>query len=331
MSNSSLDDAKRRLDDLLGQLEAPAPPDEQPEPPVMPLPLPAAPPQLTEALTRLAIGAALLGLDALGERARAWEQAAGLAPGVPAADGSGLEIPVRVAGEEQFRLGLIGWIFETEAELRPQGNPLQWSRRVVGHLFNSVFSVAFESLPRLGAPRRPAGEGGEQETARWVARGQLEEQRSRAFAAVAVDEIVNGTIVALAGQRGVQEAVAQLVRSPAMDDAIVTLAGREGVQRAVAELVRGPAIADAITYLVGTPALEEALDTLAHSPALVELVQQQGTNIAGEIAEEVRERGMAADAGAEALARRLLGRPPRAALPPEAKGMTVNERVKRRR
>lgn len=324
MANSSLDDAKRRLDELLGQLEAPASPAAGAEQTAL------APPQLTEALTRLVIGAALLGMEAFAERTRAWEQAAAIGPGVPAADGSGVEIPVRLAGEDQFRLGLIGWLFETEAELRPQGNPLQWSRRVVGHLFNSVFSVAFESLPRLGASRRPTGEASEQETARWVARGRLEERRSRAFAAVALDEIVNQAIPALAAQRGVQEAVAQLVRSPAMDDAIVTLARREGVQRAVAELVRSPVVEDALTYLVATPAMEEALEALAHSPALVELVQTQGSTIAGEIAEEVRERGMAADTGVEAFARRLLGRPPRAELPAEAHGMMVSERAKRR-
>jgi hypothetical protein len=217
-----------------------------------------------------------------------------------------------------FRAGLIGWIFETEEELRPHGNPLQWSRTVVGYLFNTVFSVVLDALPLPGVVRRQA-EGGpvEQETTRWVTRGQLEEQRSRAFAAVALQEMLNQAIPYLARQPGVQQAIAELVRSPAMDDAIVTLARREGVQEAVIELMRSPAI-------------EEAIDHLAHSPALVDLVQAQGSTIAGEIADEVRERGADGDAALERLARRLLGRPPRTQLPPDEQGLLVTERLRRK-
>jgi len=333
----NFDAAKRQLDAALGRLAAPGDPspyadqppvwDEPQRPewvavPDAPSPAPL-PVQTSEALTRLLIGAVVLGLDGLGAHAGRWERAAGMERGIPTPDQAGLDIPVRAPGDPRFRHGLIGWVFETEAELRPQGNPLQWLRGVAGHFSGSVFSAVLDGLPHL-VPRMQRAESGEQETARWVARGQLEEQRSRAFASAALDDMLNQAIPYLASQRGVQQAVSALVRSPAMDDAIVALARREGVRHAVAELVRSPVMEDAVTYLVATQAMDEAINTLAHSPALVELVQTQSSSLAGVVVEEVRERAVSADILVERLARRILRRPPRAQLPPDAQGLFVS-------
>ena len=343
----NFDAAKRQLDAALNRLDTA---DTQPDPlpawdepqrpawvavPEAPAPAPL-PVQASEALTRLLIGAVVLGLDGLGAQAGRWERAAGLERGIPTPNQAGLDIPVRAPGDPRFRHGLIGWVFETEEELRPQGNPLQWLRGVAGHFSGSVFSAVLDGLPRF-VPNMQRAESGEQDTARWVARGQLEEQRSRAFASAAIDDMLNQAIPYLASQRGVQQAVSALVRSPAMDDAIVVLARREGVRQAVAELVRSPvmedavttlvrspAMEDAVTYLVGTKAMDEAISTLAHSPALVELVHTQSSSIADAVVEEVRERAVSADIFAERLARRLLRRPPRAKLPPEAHGLFVS-------
>jgi hypothetical protein len=331
---------------------------------------PAPPPaasqgrQTTEALTRLVVGAAVLGLDALAERAAGWEQQAGIERGEPAAGGVAIDVPIRTPDGARFRHGLIGWVFETEEELRPSGNPLQWLRRVTGHLGGSVFSVVFDSLPRIGPRRRRPAPASDQETERWVERGLREEQRSRAFAAAALDDIVNQAIPYLARQPGVQQAVAELVRSPAMDDAIVTLAHRDGVQQAIADLVRSPAMNDAIvtlarrdgvqqavaelvrspligdavttivrspamddavTHLVGTQAMSDAIGTLSKNPALVELVQTQSTSLVTEIVEDVRVQGIRIDDAFEGMARRLLGRRPRTSLPEAYNGLVVTE------
>lgn len=340
----NFDDARRQLDAALGRLAAESADDHAAEPPAAapPEPPPAVeaplPVQTTEALTRLAVGAAVLLLDELATRAGAWERAAGITRGVPGDDGS-VAIPVRAPAGERFRHGLIGWIFATEEELRPQGNPLQWLRGVAGHLSGSLFAVVLDNLPRLGPlapPTRP--EPSEQEIARWAARGQLEEERSRAFARAALDDTLAAAIPALARQPGVQRAVAELLRAPAVDEAIVTLARRPGMQQALAELarspamgeavraiVRSPAMEEAVTYLVGTRAMGDAIETLAQSTALEELVQKQSSSIAGAIVEEVRERAVSADTVVEGLARRLLRRPSRSQLPNEARGLMVRE------
>lgn len=327
----NFDDARRQLDAALGRLGEPAASAEPTSPVEPPLPV-----QTTEALTRLAVGVAVLVLDELAARAGSWERAAGLSRGVPRDDGA-LDIPVRVPADPRFRHGLIGWIFETEAELRPQGNPLQWLRGVAGHLSGSVFAVVLDTLPRL-APRPQRPEPGDQETARWAARGQLEEARSRAFAQAAIDDILATAIPAIARQPGVQQATVELLRSPAMDEAIVTLVRRPGMQQALAELaaspameaavraiVRSPAMEDAVTHLMSTRAMDDAIETLAHSPALEELVQQQSSSVAEAVLDEVREHAVSADILAERLARRLLRRPPRTQLPPDAQGLMLRE------
>ncbi|HEX9370725.1 MAG TPA: hypothetical protein VF897_06945 [Roseiflexaceae bacterium] len=292
------------------------------------------------ALTRLVIGAAVIGLDGLAQRAAEWERRAGLQGDDPPAAGGD---PPANAGD--IRHAMIGWIFETQEHLRPSGDPGDWLKTISSHMVGTVTTVIRESLPTFslfGRSHDKKPEPIDPDTARWIARGQAEEQRSRAVAQVALEDLIDLTIGYLAGRPGVQAAIAELVRSPAMDDAIVQLARRDGVQQAVGELVHSPLIGDAVTqivrspamedavrYLVNTPAMEDAIESLSESPALIELVQTQSTSFAGEILEEVRERGVSGDTILEGLARRLFRRPPRSALPPEARGLLVETEKKR--
>jgi hypothetical protein len=239
-----------------------------------------APAQTSEALVRLLIGVAVLGLDALSARAGVWEERAGSGDGTGEPRPNGAAPAGEGRAEARFRHGLIGWIFETEEELRPRGNPLQWLRSVVAHLFSTVFSVVFDSLPRLGRRRARGADPSDQDTARWVERGLAEERRSRAFAAAALEDILGAAIPYLASQQGVQDAIAQLVRSPAMNDAIVTLARRKGVQEAVGHLVRSPMMDDAIVTLAARPGVQDAVAQLVRSPmmddAIVTLAARPG-------------------------------------------------------
>ncbi|GAB4447098.1 MAG: hypothetical protein OHK0015_50920 [Chloroflexi bacterium OHK40] len=257
--NQRFDEARRQLDTALAGLTSEEPPHS-----VSPAPEPGAPP-ITEVLTRLAVGVLILGLDAFAAQAGGWEQVAGITRAAPAAP-SGPRAP----GALRFRHGMIGWAFETEAQLRPGGNPRQWLRVVVGHLAGTVFSVVLDALPWPGQrrARSDAPASTDQTTTRWVARGRAEEERSRAFASAALADILDEAIPALAHRPGVQQALTGLVRSPAMDNAITTLAARPGVQQAIAELVRSPAIDDAITTLAARPGVQQAIAGLVRSPAI---------------------------------------------------------------
>lgn len=318
----------------------------------------------SEALARLLVGAALLGLDGLATRSGAWEAVAGIerhqqAP--PAAEGE--------IGSGRFRHATIGWILETEERLRPRGNPISWLRAVVTYIFGTVFSVVIDllPLPRPGLRRRRGrpGEPTDEETRRWVRRGEAEEEPSRRFARAALEDIVDRAIVYLADRPAVGRALGTIVRSPAMDDAVSQILQGSAIEQAISRvatspaldeavaavarspaldeavtrvvrspaleeaverIVRTPAMEEAITYLVSTKAMNEAIDTLAKSPALVDLVTTQSTSVVAEILEEVREHGVSADRLVEGLVRRLLRRPPRSALPLEANVLVIVER-----
>jgi hypothetical protein len=74
--------------------------------------------------------------------------------------------------------------------------------------------------------------------------------------------------------------------------------------------------------------MADAIETLSKSPALVDLVTTQGSSVASEILEEVRERGVSGDQLIEGLARRILGRTPRSKLPPEASGLLLADALR---
>ncbi|MCX7791717.1 MAG: hypothetical protein N2378_13835 [Chloroflexaceae bacterium] len=321
------------------------------------------PPPPTEALLRLAVGAALLGLDGLAARSGAWEAAAGISRSAETTPDRNAE-----TGAGRFRHALIGWLFEAEAHLRPRGNPIAWLRTVVAYLFGTVFSVVIEMLPlpRFGARRgrRANADPTDEDTRRWIDRGLAEEGPSRRFARAALEDMLHRAIIYAADRPAVAQALGAIVRSPAMDDAVEHIVAGPVVERAIervaaspaldtvvarvaaspaldtvidsvaespalngaiGKIVRTPAMEDAVTYLTETPAMDQAIETLSQNPALAELVRSQSGSLARDILNDVRSRAIQGDQGLESLARRLLRRPPRASLPPEARGLLVAE------
>jgi hypothetical protein len=309
----------------------------------------APPAPTSEALARLLVGAALLGLDGLSARSAQWEATAGIVrrPEPPPDEGA--------IGSGSFRHALIGWIFESEVRLRPQGNPIAWLRAVVLYMFSTIFAVLIELLPfpRPGF-RRNKGvltDPTDADTQRWMRLGLAEETRSRTFAQAALDDLTHGAILYLARRPAVAEALREIVRSPAMNDAVEQIVAGPAIdqairgvaqspaldeaisqivqgpaiEQAVSHLVRTPAMEDAVTHLVGTPAMNDAIETIAQSPALVTLVTTQGSSVANEILGQVRQRTAQSDNRIEGLVRRILRRSPRTALPPERQGLTIDE------
>ncbi|PDW01436.1 hypothetical protein [Candidatus Chloroploca asiatica] len=222
---------------------------------------------LTEMLTRLVVGTVLLGLDAFAARSATWENEAGIVRDASLPDPAAGE-----PGSARFRQALIGWIFESEQRLRPQGNPVAWLRSVITYLFGTLFAVLIEllPLPRPGFRRTkpPLAEPTDEETRRWISRGRDEEVQSRRLAAVALEDGVNQAIIYLARRPAVAQALGEIVRSPAMDDAARHLVAGPVVDEAIKRVIASPALDDVIVRVGQSPALDQVITQVAQSPAL---------------------------------------------------------------
>lgn len=226
-------------------------------------------PPATEALTRLVVGAALLGLDGLEARSEGWAAAARIERRQQAPAAAEGEI-----GSGRFRHALVGWVFETEERLRPRGNPISWLRAVVSYSFGTVFAVAFDllPLPRLRRGRGTLAEPTAEETRRWAARGQVEEERSRRFARAALEDMLDGLILYLARRPAVGRALVEVTRSPAMDDAVRQILAGPAVEQAIRQVAQSPAIDEVVASVAKSPALDDAVARVAQSPAIDEVV-----------------------------------------------------------
>lgn len=71
----------------------------------------------------------------------------------------------------------------------------------------------------------------------------------------------------------------------------------------------------ALAKMAWSDSTEDSIDFLATHPSVQELVQTQSTGLANEVIEEVRERTVSADTFLEGIARSILRKAPRAALP----------------
>ncbi len=353
-----------RLDDTeaptQGALVTPATPAAPVEPDARAQAATLPPPPSTEALLRLVVGGALLGLEGLAARSEAWEAAAGISRPGGATPAGGDE-----AGPGRFRYALIGWLFEAETHLRPRGNPIAWLRTVVAYLFGTVFWVVIEMLPlpRFGVRRRRANaDPTDEETQRWIARGLAEAEPSRRFARAALEDMLHHAIIYAADRPAVAQALGAIVRSSAMDEAVEhivagpvieqaigrvaaspaldtvvarvaaspaldtvidSVARSPALDAAIGKIVRSPAMEEAITYLTETPAMDQAIETLSQNPALAELVRSQSSSLAHDILNDVRGMAIQGDHGLENLVRRALRRPPRASLPRELRGLLI--------
>jgi hypothetical protein len=203
--------AKRQLDEALRALSAhdsAVNPGATPGPrPPRGAPAPADAPDAVATLARLLAGAALLGMDELARRGPRWEQQArGDAAGPPPADPP-LSPPAPQTAGDTLRLALTGWVFATQERLRAAPDAGSWLRVAASQTLDAAAAVTSESIAGLRQEPSHAGQVHSPDLSRWVARGQVEEERSRALARVALSDIAQSTITYLAHEPAVEELI----------------------------------------------------------------------------------------------------------------------------
>lgn len=231
MANDQLERANKQLDaalDALVQETLPAVNATQPAPTLPEAPpsgaLPADPQtDAIRTLSRLLVGAVLLGLDQVELRAPDWERQAALKladpssaavpPQQPIAQPPALPGPAgpptpSAEAMLEARHALIGWLFATGDQLRLDPDPSHWVRAAGSHMFATTSALLGQSLGMFGIGRRatrPAPPN--PEITRWIALGRAEEKRSRAVASVAMNDILNETIDFLAQNKSIQNLI----------------------------------------------------------------------------------------------------------------------------
>lgn len=214
---------KRQLDDMLEPFKEPGP--EQIAGTAVPV-LSATPaPDLLSTATRLVVGSLLLTADALAVRAPVWEQLSrGEAAVAPAPEGAqnllaseqpatepvdltAPPVPV-VPPDSLIVLAAIGWLAAIPEQLRANVDPRNVLETARVQLEGTLGALARGSLVmvsrgRLGPPTMLD----DPDLRRWIALGQVEAQRSRALASVAIMSVVRESVAYLASEPAVQQIV----------------------------------------------------------------------------------------------------------------------------
>lgn len=256
---------KQQLDAALQSLDEPAPEGaaEMHTPAMRAVPAP----NLISTATRLVVGSLLLTGDAFAQRALLWEQlAAQVEAAVPstAADApdpqamperADPEAPAPAAPDDsQLVLAAIGWMAAIPSQLSPDAD--------LPHVLETAWLQITASLATLARGSLFTVSGGrlgpqtvleDPDLRRWIVLGQIEAQRSRALAGVALVSI-----------------------------------------------------------------MQEVVAYLASEPAVQQLVQEQGTTLAGDVLDEVREYTVSGDTLVDGLVHRFFGRRRRLSGPAEA-------------
>lgn len=172
-----------------------------------------APPDPVHTLTRFIVGAALLGMDELARRAPEWERQAAQGA-APEEDEALARVAAQIrasappGAEDEMRLALIGWIFETQARLRSAPDAGHWIQSAASTAFDTATALAGQTLGAMFRGRRSAAaRPADADVARWISLGRAEERRSRALAQIALSEIVHEAIGFLAREPALQELV----------------------------------------------------------------------------------------------------------------------------
>lgn len=202
MAKTQLDVARQQLEAAIQALSAgdalattdSAPGQGTPQPA-------AASPDTIETLTRLVLGASLLGLEELERRGPRWERQAAGEPAEDIRAEPGPPAPGAAAGAA-MRQALAGWVFAAHDRLRDAADATSWLRAASAHLLDGAAALTGETLRTRGGPSPRS-----QDLARWIARGQAEEERSKGLARVALAEIVRDSVTYLAHEEAVQELV----------------------------------------------------------------------------------------------------------------------------
>ncbi|NTU83479.1 MAG: hypothetical protein HGA45_29600 [Chloroflexales bacterium] len=182
-------------------------------------------PDLLRTATRLVVGSLLLVTDAMALRAPIWEQLAQseaspppMPDGAPAApvtpepggepeDVSALPAPV-APNDSQIVLAAIGWLAVIPEQLGANGDPRYVLATARVQLEGTLGAFARGSLVmasrgRLGPPTMLD----DPDLKRWITLGQIEAQRSRTLASVAIISIVREAVAYLASEPAVQQIV----------------------------------------------------------------------------------------------------------------------------
>jgi len=227
-----LEQAKRQLDAALRGLSDTdsAPAESVVSPAVAPA---ASAPQATArssaptdpllTLTRLLVGAGLLGMDELARRAPEWERQAAL-DSIPPTEAAAAHSAATVtdrrmpATDEQAGMALVGWIFATQAQLRAAPDLAHWLQSATSQLIGTVAVLASQALGIPSSrPRARTTYRDDSSMAHWIALGRAEERHCRALARVAMREIVQDAIDYMAKEPAIRELIQTQSTSMATD------------------------------------------------------------------------------------------------------------------
>jgi hypothetical protein len=141
---------------------------------------------------------------------------------------------------------------------------------------------------------------------RWVTLSVLDGILASSVADEAVERVLESrwaerTVVHVVDGEQAQRALAGALESPAIERAVAQVINSRLVDDAVARIVDRT-----LVQLPDSPALWSLIETIASSQAVRDILTQQGTGFAEEIADDVRGRSRQADAQLERAARRLL-------------------------
>jgi hypothetical protein len=237
--------------------------------------------------THLMVGSAILGLDELQRQLQSWEHAANQA----------------YSREMQTR---------GTATSQPEPRPAPVQPGTPGEV------AAVEQRPgstQQTLPQQPAPTDTPVENLRYALIGLLFESQSRLEEGITtlsrVDQELGNVATAL---------TRPLQRNPLLAPAqrrfnSYAARGEAEVSRWIERGRQEEARSRILTETAAQLTFESSVHQIAINPEVQELVQKQGTGLAGEVIEEVRERAVSADTLVERVARSLLGRTPREQLP----------------
>jgi hypothetical protein len=238
--------------------------------------------------TRLMVGSAILGLDELQRQLQTWEQAANQA---------------------------YSREMQTHNTTTSQPEPRPASPGQPDSPGEATAAEQRPGSPQPMLPQQPAPTDTPAENLRYALIGLLFESQSRLEEGMTtlsrVDQELGNMATAL---------TRPLQRNPLL--APVQRRFNSYAARGEAEVFRWiergrqeEASSRILTETAAQLTFESSVHQIAINPEVQELVQKQGTGLAGEVIEEVRERAVSADTLVERVARSLLGRTPREQLP----------------
>jgi len=238
--------------------------------------------------TRLMVGSAILGLDELQRQLQTWEQ---------------------TANQAYYRELQTHGTATSQPESRPTP-PVQPDTPG-----EAAAVEQHPGSPQQTLPQQPAPTDTPTESLRYALIGLLFESQSRMEEGITtlsrIDQELGNMATAL---------TRPLQRNPLLAPAqrlFDTYAARgeaevfRWIERGRQEEARSRILTETAAQLT----FESSVHQIAINPEVQELVQKQGTGLAGEVIEEVRERAVSADTLVERVVRSLLGRTPREQLP----------------